>query len=180
MPIVFDFDFDTSLGGDSHCPECLLPSSCCGCPSLSPSFSRNCCVAPVWCFEPRVATLSVCECERAVDRSTTIEVIVSEILGFFSKLSEREEGCEGRTQGEIDLGSLYVRGYHNYHLAWPRSVLKLLTALRCNLYAQIADKKSKDEKQSSISKTEATTTTMDTNEVVEKVLELLMNLSQLD
>lgn len=88
MPIAFDFDFDTSLGGDSHCPECLLPSSCCGCPSLSPSFSRNCCVAPVWCFEPRVATLSVCECERAVDRTTTIEVIVSEILGFFSKLSE--------------------------------------------------------------------------------------------
>lgn len=88
MPIAFDFDFDTSLGGDSHCPECLLPSSCCGYTSLYPSFCRNCCVAPVWCFEPRVATLSVCECERAVDRSTTIEVIVSEILGFFSKLSE--------------------------------------------------------------------------------------------
>lgn len=56
--------------------------------SLSSSLWRNCCVAPVWCFEPRVATHSVCECERAVDRSTTIEVIVSEILGFFSKLSE--------------------------------------------------------------------------------------------
>lgn len=137
-------------------------------------------MAPVWCFEPRVATPCVCECERAVDRTTTIEVIVSEILGFFSKLSEQRqaEGSAG-LKGRLTWAHFMLEAIIT--IASPGlGTEKLLTALRCNLYAQIADEQSKDEGEEQHQQTEATTTTLDTNEVVEKVLELLMNLSQLD
>lgn len=101
MPIVFDFDFDTSLARDSsvHCLRFRVSSDHLLLLLLLPLSLLYTAAIVVW---PPSGALNrglrhrVCECERAVDRTTTIEVIVSEILGFFSKQSDQRKAEESR------------------------------------------------------------------------------------